>query len=120
MSTHSYFVVECNDNSFRSVYCHWDGYLSHNGRLLLAHYTTQEQAESLVALGDMSSLGETLQDCNPYNDSDSAMGINSCLAGALLICRREIVYYWNKSEQAWFYSKSNTTPRNWTRLSDCF
>ena len=39
----------------RSVYCHWDGYPSHNGRILLEHYNSSKAA-NLVALGDMSSL----------------------------------------------------------------
>ena len=39
----------------KSVYCHWDGYLDHNGRILLAHYDSAK-ANNLVALGDLSSL----------------------------------------------------------------
>jgi hypothetical protein len=39
----------------KSVYCHWDGYLEHNGRLLLEHYDSSK-ANHLVALGDISSL----------------------------------------------------------------
>jgi len=39
----------------KSVYCHWDGYLDFNGRLLLEHYDSTK-ANFLVALGDLSSL----------------------------------------------------------------
>jgi hypothetical protein len=39
----------------KSVYCHWDGYLSHNGRVLQEHYDSSK-ANHLVALGDLSSL----------------------------------------------------------------
>ena len=39
----------------KSVYCHWDGYLDHNGRILLEHYDSSK-ANHLVALGDISSL----------------------------------------------------------------
>ena len=39
----------------KSVYCHWDGYLDHNGRILLEHYNSSK-ANHLVALGDVSSL----------------------------------------------------------------
>jgi hypothetical protein len=39
----------------KSVYCHWDGYLDHNGRMLLEHYDSTK-ANFLVALGDLSSL----------------------------------------------------------------
>ena len=39
----------------KSVYCHWDGYLEHNGAILQEHYNSTK-ANELVALGDMSSL----------------------------------------------------------------
>jgi hypothetical protein len=39
----------------KSVYCHWDGYLEHNGSLLQKHYDSAK-ANNLVALGDLSSL----------------------------------------------------------------
>ena len=39
----------------KSVYCHWDGYLSDNGAILQEHYNSAK-ANNLVALGDLSSL----------------------------------------------------------------
>lgn len=39
----------------KSVYCHWDGYLEHNGVILQEHYDSAK-ANNLVALGDLSSL----------------------------------------------------------------
>lgn len=42
-------------NNCKSVYCHWDGYLGFNGRILLEHYDSSK-ANHLVALGDLSSL----------------------------------------------------------------
>jgi hypothetical protein len=39
----------------KSVYCHWDGYLSNNGAILQEHYDSTK-ANNLVALGDLSSL----------------------------------------------------------------
>lgn len=44
-------------NNCKSVYCHWDGYLEHNGAILQAHYDSA-RANHLVALGDLSSLGQ--------------------------------------------------------------
>jgi hypothetical protein len=40
-----------------AAYCHWDGYPSHNGKILLENYTTFEAAKALVDGGDMSTLG---------------------------------------------------------------
>lgn len=44
----------------KSVYCHWDGYLEHNGRILLEHYDSAK-ANHLVALGDISSLDKNVE-----------------------------------------------------------
>ena len=40
----------------RAVYCHWDGYLEHNGSLLHKHYSASPKVNNLIALGDLSSL----------------------------------------------------------------
>jgi hypothetical protein len=40
----------------KSVYCHWDGYLEHNGVILQEHYYDSAKANHLVSLGDVSSL----------------------------------------------------------------
>ena len=42
-------------NKVKSIYCHWDGYLSFNGRILQESYDSAK-ANELVALGDLSSL----------------------------------------------------------------
>ena len=42
-------------NKVKSIYCHWDGYLSFNGRILQDSYDSAK-ANQLVALGDLSSL----------------------------------------------------------------
>ena len=56
MSTRSTIAVEHVDGTVSQVYCHYDGYVSHNGQILVDHYDTQKKAELLVFLGSMSSL----------------------------------------------------------------
>ena len=56
MATSSNIGIEYSDNSVKMIYCHWDGYLSNNGRILLNHYKNKEKIESLLSLGDISSL----------------------------------------------------------------
>ncbi len=62
MSTHSLITAKLSDGRFGSIYCHFDGYLSHNGALLLDHYKDQAKIDALIALGDLSSLGAS-PDC---------------------------------------------------------
>lgn len=39
-----------------SIYCHYDGYVEHNGVVLFNHYNSPELVKSLISKGDMSSL----------------------------------------------------------------
>jgi hypothetical protein len=50
----------------KSVYCHWDGYLEHNGAILQEHYDSAK-ANNLVAMGDMSSLGTVIGEAHPFS-----------------------------------------------------
>jgi hypothetical protein len=54
MGTRSRIGVMHGDK-VKSIYCHWDGYLEHNGAILQEHYDSAK-ANQLVALGDLSSL----------------------------------------------------------------
>jgi len=51
----------------KSVYCHYDGYLSYTGQILLNHYDSTK-ANALVARGDNSGVKETLEEMNFYED----------------------------------------------------
>jgi hypothetical protein len=51
----------------KSVYCHYDGYLSYTGQILLNHYDSTK-ANQLVARGDNSGVKETLEEMNFYSD----------------------------------------------------
>lgn len=56
----------------KAVYCHWDGYLQHNGRILQKDYDSVK-ANHLVALGDISSLKEDIgekHEFDGYNRTD--------------------------------------------------
>lgn len=59
MGTHSTITARMSDGTYASIYCHWDGYPSHNGKILHENYSTQEKVEALIALGDLSSLRES-------------------------------------------------------------
>lgn len=60
MATRSRIGIERENGHIESIYCHWDGYPSHNGKILAEHYTDPEKIKALIALGDISSLNENV------------------------------------------------------------
>ena len=68
MSTRSRIGV-MHDDKLKSVYCHWDGYLQHNGQLLQDHYDSAK-ANHLVSLGYISSLKEEIGVEHPFSMFD--------------------------------------------------
>jgi hypothetical protein len=56
MATRSTIALEFADDTVGQVYCHWDGYLSHNGTILLENYSDPFKLRDLIDLGDLSVL----------------------------------------------------------------
>jgi len=56
MGTRSTIALEFAGGTVAQVYCHWDGYLSHNGKILLENYSDPFKLRELIDLGDLSSL----------------------------------------------------------------
>ena len=54
MSTRSHSDIWNEDGSLDVIYCHWDGYPSYNGAVLLHHYQDPEKIRELIALGDIN------------------------------------------------------------------
>jgi hypothetical protein len=71
MATRSAIGVMHGDNC-KMVYCHWDGYLSHNGSILQKHYDSPK-ANNLVAMGNISSLKANIGRKHPFSAFDTGM-----------------------------------------------
>ena len=61
MGTRSTIALEFADGTVQQVYCHWDGYLEHNGQILARHYMDPFKVKQLLALGGFSSLTDTVE-----------------------------------------------------------
>ena len=61
MSTHANIALLKPNGDIQSIYCHYDGYPQYVGKILHEHYNNQERVEQLIALGNISSLGEKLE-----------------------------------------------------------
>lgn len=68
MATRSTIALEFADGTVGQVYCHWDGYLEHNGRILVEHYMDPFKLRQLIDLGDLSSLHANIGEKHDFND----------------------------------------------------
>ncbi len=59
MGTRSAIGIIGNE-SVRGIYCHWDGYIEHNGQILNRFYPTANLVNALIEQGDLSSLGSEI------------------------------------------------------------
>lgn len=71
MATRSTIAMEFEDGSVKQVYCHWDGYLDHNGRILQEHYTDPAKLQALIEQGSISSLDKEIGLQHPFSPHDS-------------------------------------------------
>lgn len=67
MATRSTIALEFADGTVQQVYCHWDGYLDHNGQILFEHYSDPFKLRDLIDLGDVSSLGPNIGRKHPFS-----------------------------------------------------
>ena len=66
MATRNRIAIENQDGTVISIYCHWDGHIETNGKILFENYD-REKTEQLIALGNISSLDKTIEDTVAYH-----------------------------------------------------
>lgn len=102
MSTRSYICREEADGSYIGVYCHSDGYLAHNGAMLLDHYNAEKRVDRLLSMGNMSYLGKKI---SPYPNEPHSL--DAPQDGVCLFYARD---RWEKEQEA--------VPVNFENLED--
>jgi hypothetical protein len=60
MGTSSMIANYNEDGTVTATYCHYDGYLAYNGRLLFDSYNTPEKAKAVANVGYLSGLKSDL------------------------------------------------------------
>lgn len=110
MSTRSTIGIRHEDGSVTKIYCHWDGYIEHNGAILQRYYNTAEKIEPLLALGNLSVLGpkpvpddtwesRDFERCKPYTLRGEEWGQASPSQ------MEEYNYLFDESEGAWIVTR---------------
>ena len=81
MATRSTIAIEFADGTVQQIYCHWDGYLSNNGQILLQHYSDPFKLRDLIDLGAVSSLRPEIGEKQDF-DNRETQNENWCLVYA--------------------------------------
>ena len=103
------------DDTILAIYCHNDGYLSNNGKILDQHYANKDDVNELLAGGDISSLKDTIENTIFYardrgEDNKEAITLKDeteLLEHAFQQCDAEVVYMF--AYGSWYvYDNANT------------
>ena len=114
MATRS-VIAKLDDRGIQAIYCHNDGYLSNNGKILDQHYANEVKVDNLIAQGDASSLKDTIEDTIFYmrdrgEENKEATNLNNetkLLEFAFEECDAELVYMF--AYGSWYvYDNANT------------
>ena len=109
----------------KSVYCHYDGYLSHTGQILYRFYDSV-RANLLVSLGDNSGVQPTVEEMNFYKDRGET-GVEYRVAHSFAEFLEQVEwcggeYYYVMRDGVWYagcmYATEGLTKGGLTRLDE--
>lgn len=122
MSTRSTISYEhATSRAVRSIYCHYDGYLSHNGVMLAVYHDTDERARRLATRPcGIRSLGVDAPEGVAENDhivsrahfpdrSEDLVDADAWASGSLdtMQGKEEFNYVWAAKYRMWFVSEGS-------------
>tara|TARA_R100000935_G_scaffold37073_1_gene58060 strand:- start:37 stop:468 length:432 start_codon:yes stop_codon:yes gene_type:complete len=118
MGTRSNIAYANKDNEVFSSYCHYDGYIEHNGVMLLKHYNGEKQARDLVDNGYMSALKPTIEQINEgrvHKDKPTEYNNEFLFMDELEALWVEFVYLFKEGK--WYVAESDSikTPQAYNR-----
>ena len=103
MATKSTIAVIHEDHTISQIYCHYDGQLTHNGKLLSEKYDTLLRVEFLISKGDLNMLREKVTPNHDLEHSFNNPQKDVCL------------YYGRDGDND---DNVNTEPRKFANISD--
>ena len=68
MATRSLIGIQLDEKTVKYSYCHWDGYVDNNGRILLESYRDKDKIIDLIQRGSFSSLRPLIDDIEYYEE----------------------------------------------------
>ncbi len=112
MSTNSTITIKTG-GIYKTIYCHWDGYLDGVGKMLRENYRNKEAILELLNLGELSSLGHDTSGCVAYCRDRGEDMLEALKSLTYEECRKEEYNYLWVHGQWWV----GNTERSITELS---
>lgn len=105
MATRSNIFCKVGDTYTKS-YCHWDGFIEHNGFIIVNKYNSQKSAEKLVNMGYLMSLSLDDNRIEPAQQGgDQAINCRNPMEHPEDYFAQDYNYLWDG--ERWLYSNTN-------------
>lgn len=123
MATRANIMITSDWKTFAAAYCHWDGGLWHVGQTLNAVYNDTDTILDLVALGNMSSLKETVEETatdadNVYKKQYCEVEMKNATKVFIPSCGEQYLYVWCTVKEKWYVGTYYTSTPNFLSLDD--
>lgn len=110
MSTRSWIGIKQKNQSLNLVYCHYDGYIEHNGLLLQNHYQTVDKIKQLIKNGSIRILNETVESTEYFDEQNfiqykSIDDLKQDMMTNEHLIVIEYFYYFDEEVNTWFVGK---------------
>ena len=92
-----------------SIYCNFDGYISHTGRTLFENYNSSAKARELIEGGNIRGVDARIEEVERYEGLDEVSENHTCIAEWVRSseCSIQYFYLWD-GEQWHVHVKGNT------------
>ena len=114
MSTRSMIAVQDADGACYAVYCHFDGYVSHMGKMLTTYFNSDEKAADLVNEGELRAIDVSAENevvLEHFEEDFEKREIEYYdtvvdMLNAFQNSDREYLYIWDDVIETWLYRKN--------------
>ena len=114
MSTRSMIAIQDADGACYAIYCHFDGYVSHMGKMLTTYFNDDEKAADLVNEGELRSIDVSAENevvLEHFEEDFEKREIEYYdnvvdMLNAFQNSDREYLYIWDDVIETWLYRKN--------------
>lgn len=114
MSTRSMIAIQDADGACYAVYCHFDGYVSHIGKMLTTYFNDDEKAADLVNEGELRAIDISAENkviLEHFEEDFEKREIEYYdtvvdMLNAFQNSDREYLYIWDDVIETWLYRKN--------------